>query len=98
MTTKATAELVRQMREALTHNGGTGAERMARVRAIAAADQWLAQQRGPMTDEQIIAIAPPEIPERYDDDLVYFARAIERANGIGQPASNQENSNVPQPG
>ena len=86
---ESTAALVRQMREALLWIAGRRTGGMIQIRAqegLAAADQWLAQQRGPMTDEQIIAIAPPEIPERYDDDLVYFARAIERANGIGQPA------------
>ena len=87
---ESTAALVRQMREALesamlSEINDHLLSRECRD-AIIKADQWLAQQRGPMTDEQIIAIAPPEIPERYDDDLVYFARAIERANGIGQPA------------
>jgi hypothetical protein len=48
------------------------------------------QQRKPLTDEEIellaVKHAPPTDPDFGDDDWIEFARAIERAHGIGGEA------------
>lgn len=54
--------------------------------AIASADQWLAQQRGPLTDEEITRMWMAGYSDGSGDSMVkLFARAIERAHGIGLP-------------
>lgn len=79
MTTEIAA-LVRQMREALAARRAFDTEPECVInrrlcgnmdRAISAADEWLAQQRGPLTDEQISEIG---LEAKHSAD---FARAIE---------------------
>ena len=48
--------------------------------------QWLAQQRGPLTDEEIARMWMAGYSDGSGDSMVnLFARAIERAHGIGLP-------------
>lgn len=55
--------------------------------AIASADQWLAQQRGPLTDEEIARMWMAGYSDGSGDSMVnLFARAVERAHGISQQA------------
>lgn len=101
MTTETTA-LVRQLRAALDavapHTdklicyASTAAEHPENLidgqvqAAIAAADQWLAQQRGPLTDKEIARMWMAGYSDGSGDSMVnLFARAIERAHGIGLP-------------
>lgn len=73
-------------------------EVLAARATIAAADQWLAQQRGPLTDEEIDALDIGGYPKgtfntrsEYDRAVRrMLARAIERAHGIGQPAGEDK--------
>jgi|DEB19_MinimDraft_2_1074335.scaffolds.fasta_scaffold16817_2 hypothetical protein len=92
--TEATS-LVRQLREALHQidvaldpDDWAGEQRMLDITrpAIAAADEWLAQQRGPLTDEEISRMWMAGYSDGSGDSMVsLFARAIERAHGIGLP-------------
>lgn len=59
--------------------------------AIADADKWLAAPQAvaqPLTTPAVLDLIPTTIPASMDGDLLWFARAIERAHGIGQPASD----------
>lgn len=86
--TPDTAALVRQMREALADripetNDRRSVEQMRKV--IASADKWLAQQRGPLTDEEIARMWKAGYSDGSGQCMVnLLARAIERAHGIGQ--------------
>jgi hypothetical protein len=52
--------------------------------------EHMRKQRKPLTDEEIellaVKHAPPTDPDFGDDDWIEFARAIERAHGIGGEA------------
>jgi hypothetical protein len=52
--------------------------------------EHMRKQRKPLTDEEIellaVKHAPPTDPDFGDDDWIDFARAIERAHGIGGEA------------
>ena len=97
--TTDTAALIRQMREALAARRAFDTEPGCAINrklygemdyAIAAADEWLAQQRGPLTDEEIDALDIGGYPKgtfntrsEYDRAVRrMLARAIERAHGI----------------
>ena len=86
-----TTALVRQMREALLTGSAVlcGHQKPidpAMLAAIAAADQWLAQQLGPLTDEEISRMWMAGYSDGSGDSMFsLFARAIERAHGIGLP-------------
>lgn len=66
--------------------------------AIADAEKWLAAPQAvahPLTTPAVLDLIPTTIPASMDGDLLWFARAIERAHGIGQPAGNAKVSGVP---
>ena len=95
--TDPTAAPVRQMREALLWIAGRRTGGMIQIRAqegLAAADQWLAQQRGPLTDEEITAEA--STAHGYAQGTTgsaMFRRGVryaERAHRIGQPAGEDK--------
>lgn len=89
--TPDTDALVRQMREALVACESPVDIGLQRRKAISAADQWLAQQRGPLTDEEIARMWMAGHSDGSGQSMVnLFARAIERAHGIGQPAGEDK--------
>ena len=86
---ESTAALVRQMREALAACESPVDIGLQRRKAIAAADQWLAQQRGPLTDEEITSEAfTGHGYAQGTTGSAMFRRGVryaERAHRIGQP-------------
>ena len=91
---ESTAALVRQMREALAACESPVDIGLQRRKAIAAADQWLAQQRGPLTDEEITSEAfTGHGYAQGTTGSAMFRRGVryaERAHRIGQPAGEDK--------
>ncbi len=46
-------------------------------------EAWFGKGTTPLTDAEVLELMPSNVPANISNDLLWFARALERAHGIG---------------